>query len=480
MSLEKIYYVNAGKDGTFADSGHVKSSPNDVNELFHHLEETDIEKLIIYFHGGLVSEQNGLAAAAVMKNYFADPTSKRHVVSFVWETGPMEIIREHLAGLKSLKTDEFFEEISRIVIKLVGRRLNLDDSAKGGSGAYLSDETIALEKQKLAPFEELDINQDAKGGFTELEIQNELVYMAKLEQEANFLIRSSKPKAKEILTSEFENTKDKSVRGLGIVAVAKFIGSITLAVIKRYIHKTQHDFYPTIMEEAFRKFYIAKLGSWGWNEIKQKSADMFKSNEGREGDNLYVGTYFFSKLNTLIEQRKAAGKTLDIELIGHSAGTIVICDLLHTTPNQFTSTSYNNVFFLAPACRTDVFLEKGKKAKETGVFKHFKMFTMKDEVEKKDHCIPVLYTRSLLYLISGLFEEETDAKIMGLHEHLKGEGRYAEFEELKSLKDFMSENKIVLSVDELNPDESIRSASIKHGNFDNDHITLQSILKTIS
>lgn len=474
-ALEKIFFINVGANGTFANSGHFSSSPADVEQIFTFLEEKDIEKLLIYFHGGLVSEKSGLKAATVMKEHFASTDARRHAVSFVWETGPAEVVMQNIKNLKELTGKGAFDEIVKFVTKLVAKKLGLDD-AKGG-GTYLSDETIAIEKQKIAPFEDLDKSLDARGG-TPLEIdeedENYSTYYAKLETEAKGLINAEG--SDELKYEQAEG--DEIARG-GMLFVAKVVAQIAFAVLKRYFKKTHHDFYPTIMEEAFRKLYVDKIGGWGWKQIKDKSGEMFSSNSGLSDSNLHAGTHFLSLLETHLQKRTAEGKKLDIELIGHSAGAIAVCNLLEATGQHFSGITYNNVFFLAPACRTDFFLQKGFPAQEKGLFKHFKMFTMEESNEKKDHCIPFTYTHSLLYMVSGLFEEEVDAKIMGLHEQLKATGRYETFDELKKLNQYISNNKLILSTDLENADESLRCSSLKHGDFDNDELTLTAILKSI-
>lgn len=466
--LDKIYYINAGKKGTFASSGHVKSTPGDVDAIFNYLSETDIDQLLVYFHGGLVSERNGMTAAGVMKDHFADPSSKKHVVSFVWETGPGETV---LQNLSELLGEDKFAEIVKFAIKLAAKRLGLQDT-KGG-GEYLNDTTILEEKQKTAPFEDLDKAIGAKGGSGGLADIEEEVLLAELENESSMLIQSE---ASEELMNAKED--DPTTKG-GLLGVIKIVAQIAFAVLKRYIKKTHHDFYPTVIEEAFKKVYLDKLGEWGWGEMKEKAGELFYSNAGLSGDQLHTGTYFLHKLQQHIEARTLAGKTFRTELIGHSAGSIAICHLLEQSEAQFPGLRYNNVFFLAPACRTDFFLEKGKPALEKGIFNRFTLFTMREENEKKDHCIPYLYTHSLLYMISGLFENEEDAKIMGLEEQFKATDRYSGFPELQELHAFLDGKTVVLSDDITNPDERKRSGALKHGAFDNDEYTLTSILKTI-
>jgi hypothetical protein len=473
-NLEKIYFINAGKKGTFAESGQHSTSPADVDELFKYLDAKDIEKLIIYFHGGLVSETNGMAAAGLMKSTFASPGSKRHVVTFVWETGPMETVTQNLDDLTKLAAKEVFNEALKFVIKIVAKKLGMED-ARGG-GEYLADETIGEEKSKIAPFENLDKVMSAKGGggFT-LDEDNEDEFYARLEIESRVLIKAEGSDE----LKNFQGDTEEVAKG-GLLTVAIVVAKIAFAVLKRYYNKSHHDFYPTVMEEAFKLLYVNKIGTWGWTCMKEKAEEMFSGNENRTGDDLHAGTYFLKGLNTHYLQRLASGKKFEIELIGHSAGSIVICNMLDSTMSDFNTLCYNNVFFLAPACRTDYFLSKGKPAMDQGHIKKFKLFTMKQENEKKDHCIPYVYTHSLLYMVSGLFEvPDTDAKIMGLHEQFSAGSRYANFPELNNLKAFIGSNQLVLSDDVANPDASMRSNSFKHGDFDNDPVTLKSILNSI-
>jgi len=493
QELTTLDYINIGKTGTFADSGKVKTSAKQVDEIFEHLKEKDIEKLIVYFHGGLVSEKSGLEAAAVMLNNFTKNEEKRHVVSFVWETGPKEVILQNFASIIDKTKSEFYQEALDFVIKLVAKKLGIKDG-KGGGGVYLSDQTITTEKLKPHPFDDLDKELDGKGGPEDLSITpaEERLFLAKLEMDSKVLIDNHASEAFKntttaddpALTHELASKKEDDARG-GWLSVIKVVAQIAFKVLKRYFNKTHHDFYPTVMEETFRKFYLGSIGTWGWSRIKDKAEAMFKENTGLADDDLHAGTYFLDALQKHYTERINSGKKFNIHLVGHSAGSIVICVLMKAVMERYKELKFETVFFLAPACRIDLFLDHCKPAKDAGYFNKFRMFTMKMENEKKDHCIPYIYTHSLLYMVSGLFEVndedagETDAKIMGLNEHFNAEGRYAEFEELKAIKQFLSGHTLILSDDKDNADLSLRCTALKHGDFDNDVPTLTSILNSL-
>lgn len=473
VNLEKIYFMNAGTDGTFSKTGKYYSTPEDAGSIFKFLDKNDIEKLVLYVHGGLVSEQNGMEAALFMKNSFADVKARRHVVSLVWETGAVET---GIDILRQLSAGSLFNEALNFVIKLAAKKLGITEG-RGAGGEVLSDATIAIEKQRIAPFEELDKEVGARGGGNDLEIdfEEESIsnFYSKLEQESRALILLEG-------TEAFKNYDDaNSKEGRGFLSIAITVAKITFAVLKRYKNKTHHDFYPTVMEETFRKFMGGTLGQLGWGNMKEKARKMFETNEGRSGNQQYVGTYFLSLLDYHARKRNAEGKKFEVELIGHSAGSIVLCHLLKAAAQNFPDLKFNTVFFLAPACRTELFMNTLDEIKGKDVFGKFKMFTMRKEREKEDHCIPAIYTHSLLYLVSGLFEEETDAKILGLHEQFSAEGRYADFSELKAARDYIKTGKLVLSDDILHSDLNMRCNALKHGSFDNDKHTIDAILQSL-
>lgn len=492
--LNPLAYLNAGKDGTFAASGKFKSTAANVDQFIAHLDANDIENLIIYFHGGLVGERSGIEAATLMDKTFNETTTKRHALSIVWETGPGEVLKQNLDDLLSGAKTELCDEALNFVIKIVAKKLGLVDGAKGGgAGEYLSTDMIEDEKQKEVPFENLEKAVGAKG-IGELKIEDEEAALAKLEAEAKALIQSEasdalmdpKPHDLAMLDNDLAVTQEDGAKGISWIKIAWAVGAIALNVLKRFRDRTHHDFYPTVVEETFRKFYLGKLGTWGWTMIKQKAASMFNDNTGRSGDDLYVGSLLLANLERHYVARTKAGKKFQIDLVGHSAGSIVICHLLGAVMRSHQQLAFNTVFFLAPACRVDLFLAHGPAAKQQGVFKKFKMFTMREEAEKADHCIRYVYTRSLLYLVSGLFEidarnnGEIDAKILGLQEHFKAEGRYANVDDLTNVRDFLKTVHVALSKDADHQDESLRTTAIKHGDFDNDPLTLQAIKHSLA
>jgi hypothetical protein len=45
------------------------------------------------------------------------------------------------------------------------------------------------------------------------------------------------------------------------------------------------------------------------------------------------------------------------------------------------------------------------------------MFGLSDEVECNDHLVPIIYPHSLLYLVSGVCEDDSDAPLLGMNRY---------------------------------------------------------------
>jgi hypothetical protein len=107
---------------------------------------------------------------------------------------------------------------------------------------------------------------------------------------------------------------------------------------------------------------------------------------------------------------------------------------------------------------------------------------MKDEIERADGLLGdgwrrAFYPSSLLYFVSGLLEDEVDAPILGMErfliaENLFGKPAYPACEDMR-LWFGQVPYRLVWSIDEAIDGRG--SASRKHGDFDNEEITLRSL-----
>lgn len=492
--INRINYVHVGKHGTFHPDTNptYSSTPADIDALFNYLKENNKSKLLLYFHGGLVPTKDGLETAERVIRYSANG-SDSHAFCFVWETGWLKTVTDNLT---TISNSEFFKKILIKILKITGPKLGIEATNffEGSKGfGQFTEEEIEEELKKTAPFENYQINEDAKSATmfqaeSEIEdsdvqiLEQEIKAELELEIESDFelqeIISSAKSDEEEnILDHKYKHGTAENSKGF-VSTMGILIGTTRIAVrvIKRYLKKRNHDFYPTVAEETMRELYVSELGNWLWGNMKQKAADMWNQSEF-EGNYFQwpVGSYFIKKLN---EYQKETGIKLAIDLVGHSAGSIVICELIKMISASGYDVKFRNIIFMAPACRIDLF--ENTILKNKSMFNSFRCFTMSDEYEKKDRLFSSVYPRSLLYLISGILEDESDDLVLGLQRHTIGNHPYDDELTLRISNFLKEKGHIVYSVTDDGAMEGLRSGAVKHGGFDDDkESTLDSIIYII-
>jgi len=494
-NIEKIHYINVGKGGTFCPSGDPYDSvPQDIDSLFQYLEESNKKKLVIYFHGGLVPADSGISTAERIVRYATNYTDA-HPICFIWETGIKETIQQNM---ETIAQSDFFRRLLIKIIKVAGKSLGIDvvnsliSSTPKGTG-NLTEEEILLELNEEEPFKNYVINSGARSAsvldainlqnkedidrYLIPEITEEITEEILADWKLKKLAEEEKPRHEAALMDS-ERLIDIKDDSKGIISAAKLIAAavkITVQVIKRHIQGRNHDFYPTIVEEALREIYVADLGEWAWGRMKNKAKLMWQQDDFHDDPSKWPAGYYF--LKKLDEYQSKVGK-LTIDLVGHSAGSIAICELIKSLKVNAIDLHFRHIIFMAPACRCDLFAET--VLTEPQKFSSFRCFTMNDEQEKKDSVIKYLYPRSLLYLISGILEEEPDAHILGLQRHITGKHPYTGGV-FNNIIDFLKpQGRIIYSVTD-GAEIGFQSRSISHGGFDDDYeITLDSIMHLIN
>jgi hypothetical protein len=153
------------------------------------------------------------------------------------------------------------------------------------------------------------------------------------------------------------------------------------------------------LERAF-----AASGSFLWGQMKHAAQQI--------ADNAQSG------INLLLALRHTVpGFTPDavrLHLVGHSAGSIVQCQLIERLCD--TGFAPESVSFLGAAARVDLFRATLLPALADGRVQRYFQFHLSEAVEEKDPtCRPLLgYDRSLLYLVARSFEGGARTAILGL------------------------------------------------------------------
>jgi hypothetical protein len=466
----KLNYINVGREGTFEKTGQYETTPADVDHLFQTLEQTRPTRLTLHFHGGLIGEKAGYAIAEKMFGVYDGAGS--HAVSFVWETGLLETISERIA---SIGNTALFRKVLSLVLKRSAKHLGLEIAGGRGAGSMTQPELDA-ELAKDRPFEHMDTPAARGGAAITTEAELEAV-QPEIEEELEGDIESD-PQLQALLVAEAdrlpsdvaEDLTTAGGRGIGLLGVAKVLAKVTYRVIKRFVNDRDHGFYPTVVEEILRELYIADLGAWVWGGMKTKAEQMWKPNAGLAGNRQHAGTYFLQALAQFVGRHP----DVRIDVIGHSAGSIAIGYMLDAIEERHPELKFRNLVLLAPACTSALFESKlqpriGKR------FSQFRMFTMHDDFETRDMLVKGIYTRSLLYFISGVLEDEVDKAIAGMQRYLSGKPPYTG-QVFDSVRTFLAnEGHVVLSKTADGAGSGLSSHSTNHGFFDDDPITRTSL-----
>ena len=488
MTLSKLHYINVGKNGTFRPSGkhEYDTTPADIDDLFAYLQTNGKKKIALYFHGGLVSAKSGMNTATHVTPLITGNTDV-HPISFIWETGLFETIWQNLDDI--YKT-AFFKKLLEKLIKVAGDKLGIDvpglTGAKGVGGMTYTE--IRTEMSTDAPFDDIVVNVGKRSATVTAGDDKALNddVLASIEYEINdgtdleqALATLDDTEERNLLDLEkVTDAPSKGAKGFfNPIKLIKAAAKILIRVIKRHLSGHDHGFYPTIIEELLRELYMDDLGVWLWGSMKDKAEEMWTADApGTTGINQHAGRYLLTKL----KDYAAANEGVTVDLIGHSAGSIVICHLLTQFLASGCTAQLGDIVFMAPACRSDLFHDTVLANKNS--FQTFRMFTMKEEYEIKDRLFSPIYTRSLLYLISGILEQdEHDARILGMQRYLFGQHPYQNEDMLNNIIDYMGlPGHAVYAVTDPAAPAGFRTESTRHGNFDNQfEPTLASIVHII-
>jgi hypothetical protein len=480
------YIIHTGKDGKLVDMGS-----GDVQDIVQALAASGTG--VLHFHGGLVNRNKGIALAERLDPVYRQ--AQAEPVFFVWESGFLETVTHNL---HEIETEKIFRILLKRVLKHVVGKLTADAGQKAaGQLPYPKDPELAIELDKLEegtePYVDLEVPGDVDDT-TDQErekLETELRRDNDFQAEARAIAREALPAVAEELDGSkgVVATGRKSAKSLmsrdvveeleadteqgqkGLLTTAKLIaraGKILLRVIRRLRTGRGHGVYVTTVEEILRELYIANIGGGIWHMMKKETADTFSVGVDRGG------RVFVDELGTALAQAQPSWPAID--LVGHSTGAVYILNLLkhvetcrahHLFPEDF---SFRSVVFLAPACDFDAFEEALDDLRH--LFDGFRLFAMRDELEKKDNLVPGLYPRSLLYFVSGVVEREPDGStsfdrpILGMERYFLDAEVYDQIEVEKARQFLAASDRHAVWSIAADGADGLRSNSNRHGGFD--------------
>ncbi|HEV8330854.1 MAG TPA: C1 family peptidase [Steroidobacteraceae bacterium] len=210
-----------------------------------------------------------------------------------------------------------------------------------------------------------------------------------------------------------------------------------------------------------------------WSQMKQNAASSVEPGRG------------CTLLADALVQLKATVPQLEIHLIGHSAGSIILGHLLDLLPARKLDVASCHLY--APACTVRFAVQHYVPAIENNVLprKRLHIHTLADAVEICDTVGP--YRKSLLYLVSRALETCHKMPILGLEQtfEAKANPKWHE-DELESVKLWQkfwsaSGNGLdVVSTKQVSTGTLGRRIRACHGSFDNDATTIETTLRRIT
>lgn len=478
--------------------------------------------LIIHFHGGLVSREYALknVTAPLAARYQKD--AKAYPLFFVWESGFTEAI---LNNKRDLLSDPAFRELVKKVSEWVLKKVSTTGGAsfKGTAGQPIDDEDQFRDEydrwfddqRDMPPVEESDISGDSGAKTRSTAGEPDLDDLASqieraLDADPNFkevmqqTYNASNPPEVDVKTRGSGSTKraerlymnadaldelfppeekaapGEKVKTRGVFTLARvayYVAKLVIVVVRRFRQSRDHGVYCTIVEEVLRSAYGDLIGATIWNAMKQDTLDSFADSVDT------CGGLVVRHLKALEDAGKRFKK---ITLIGHSTGAIYICNFLDAAKQTGLATPIH-VVFLAPAVTCERFAAALDAHESTGL-KDFRMFAMRDSREIADQMLRPLYTRSLLYFVSGLLEggavqgrwkSTLDMPLVGM-ERFFTVAAFSHDEKVQQVWKFLNAepNRIVWSKAE-GAGAGLNSDSQHHGDFDNDEPTLKSLVEII-
>ncbi|HEX7189509.1 MAG TPA: hypothetical protein VF423_14910 [Actinomycetes bacterium] len=496
MTFDRTRYcIHTGADGRL-----LTTTTADVDALFARLR--DASRVVVHFHGGLVSTRTGFAVAErLTPTYEAAGATP---VFFVWSSGIHEVVGGNLSEIFG---EDIFQRLLSRVTSIALRKLGDDTRETVGSGDDLRtvEAELARRDSRDEPFAdfradpgvgeltdeerrrfEAELDQDG-----ELRRQLQTVLEARLPEttesiEGGAVVRT-RASAQSLMSPEVLAELDAGTSTQeGLVSTAtlgKKAVQALAAVVRRFRADTDHGLYCTVVEELLRAFDLANAGGTVWHAMKRETEDTFADSAEPRGGRLFMDG---------LAELAAARPDVEVTLVGHSTGAVFIDNLLvdlaerkaaGTVPAEFR---IKNVVFLAPAA---TFAHVAKAVQRwDDVADGFRMFTMSDEAEIANHLVPRVYPRSLLYFVSGVVERGPSGRSGWAP--IVGQRRYYEKtwfdidDDIAAVGAFVDptalHRRVVWSPTDDDEPAGFRSTARDHGTFDDDaevRASLQEIVR---
>jgi hypothetical protein len=470
-----------------------------VRDIAAAMANPKTEHSVIHVHGGLVSLEQAISAATRLNAVYR-PTLLP--IFPVWESGLLDVARNHDQDIFS---EKLFKALLKLLLKWVGGKIAQLPGARAPGDPLpppLNDFEVrqALEDAELASMDDStpeplttvkapprqpppltpDEENEFKGVLESDQDLQDAVDGVVLGLKIPSLKGARSPSASVVPTPTLmsqniknelrtEGARDGGARGIAAtVAIIEHGVKIFARIVNRFYHHRAHGLYTTCVEEICRELYLDAIGEWFWTQMKNDTADTFftgGANEPRGGATL------LQALAAEVSAAARAGRPHPrVSIVAHSAGSIWTCHFLKALDDLRVSGAMpatfrlHQVIFLAPACTTALFAKTLQLHALRPLFSQYRMFALSDSLEKGYWEAPPLYPRSLLYMVSGLFESTVDEPILGMQRYLTDTNVYTD-DDIQRIRTFLgtTTGQSIFSV--AKGASGLSSDALRHGAF---------------
>ena len=458
-----------------------------LEAMLDRLAAAENPRLMLFVHGGLVSQADGIAGAEDFAGLVEELTDEGwEIAAPIWRSSVGETVE---SNWEELKNEPRFVRIAVRIAAWLDRRFGNRLFAEAMTETALRGGSLEVLQHIALP--------DAGQLEADLAAQPEVLNQIMLVEDLTDLQLAESEMAAEILADEelvgwleagLPYVDERIVRRVhalrlapptltdkrAIATPAAYISAIEAArigwrVLKRTIDRRDHGLGPTIVEEVLRALYLAKAGAALWRVMKEDARQHLDAGG--------AGTYLLARLGEIAR----GGKDVRVLAIGHSAGALFCGRLALATRLAPPGLSVGHIL-LAPAIRID----EAAEGYAGGRFEGLRVFTMNDQREIANaldgKIFGKAYTASLLYLISGALEDEgeyPDAPLLGMQRHLappyKGTRRENEAREKLAKVLAGLPDPVIFAPSPDNAPSGRRTNSVMHGGYWRDQPTVESI-----
>lgn len=206
----------------------------------------------------------------------------------------------------------------------------------------------------------------------------------------------------------------------------------------------------------------AAPGTTLWTEMKENAR---LASERKDGAMHKLASIAKEAIDMLTPDKREAW---ELHVVGHSAGSIFAA---HAMQHFLASgIGLKSIQFMAPAITTELFKDTLLPHIDAELCPVPDLYILSDQGERDDDVGP--YGKSLLYLVSNAFEGERGTPLLGMERFLFGGNNGVD----RKVANLLRSRVIIAGAGER---DGLASQSDSHGGFDNDVVTMNSVLRRI-